>query len=177
MINALDTLWNSVRTRWATINSSRKLMGIMDAQDFPPQVVEFDAVYMLVLADQPLGRQADSAAVPVFVHTVQFTWVNEGSDIGTEQNSDGRNRGDRYRVNRQMIHEMVQALYPRFAQAIQLPTGNQLANASSFQIETLNLPILWTYPSFNSRADKGSGLIYQTCTVRVTGMFSQPIAA
>lgn len=167
IISAVDTLWSSFTTRMTTINPQRLLMGIMDAQDFPPQTVEPDAFYLVTKTEHPLGKNRDSAALPIYVYLVDFTWVNIGTNIGTAQNLEGKNRGDRYRTNYQMKSELIQALYPRFAEKVQAPSGTVLANQASFTLTTLNEPVWWDYPKFTVRADRNSGLLYTTAQVEL----------
>lgn len=162
MIDALDTLYNHFRTRMQTINASRVLKGYMDAQQWPPPNVEFDAFYLLSLGDMPIDGQ--SIGDPIYTHTVQFTWLNQGSDVNSANDVLGANRGNRVRTNWQMKQELLQALWPFFDQKQELSAA---ANGS-LSFDTLNEPMKWTKPEFTLRSDKASGILYQVATVKIT---------
>lgn len=166
MVDAVDTLWKTFSGRMATINSARKLMGYMDAENWPPPQVVFDGFYLLALSSNPLGKASDSWAVPFYEHMLQFQWITKGTETSTYTDTTGKNRGNRVRTAWVMQQELLRALYPGFAQKQQLSVdASQKVNSV-----ILNEPISWTKPQFRWRADKESGLIYMIATVRVTDM-------
>lgn len=172
MIDVLDSHYAYVKGRVATINPSRKFLGMMLAQDWPPDTVDMEAFYLLDLAVNPVERDAYSAADPIYIYTVQWTWLIAGTDL--QDGLKGRNRGNRIRTSYQMKNELRQALYPNFCEKVQVSI-----NASGTVIKTSYDPkeyIMWTPSSFKDRPDKESGLIYGTCTTQITGI-SAEIAA
>lgn len=164
--DAIDTHYLAVRTRIKALNPARNILGMMSAQDWPPKDVFLEAFYCLVLGEVPLGKSADSASIPVVVHTLQWTWMITGTDIQTGVQL--RSRGDRYRKHSQMKTELENGCYPRFAQKIQASV-----DATGNIIQTPIVPsesIVWTPPSFVDRNAKDSGVLYGVATVRVTDM-------
>ena len=166
MIHAVDTLWITFSNNLANINPQRVAVGYMDAQDWPPQKVQFNAFYLLELAADPLGKSADSWAVPFYVHTLQFVWIVKGTDVSNYNNVLGKTRGDRVRINANMKEELLKSLYPGFTQKLDVSVG---AN-QQLSIKTLNEPLVWSKPAFRIRADRDSGLVYGTASVRMTDM-------
>jgi len=172
MIESTDTLWNYFTGRIATINPARLLGGYLDAQDWPPKQVDFDKFYMLVLGDVPLDEETFSWNVPFYETTVQFMWMNMGTQISNYTNVMGKNRGDRIRTCYQMKQELLQAMFPGFTNKISLSVDA----AQNLQTTTLQEQIWWSKPAFNTRVDRESGLLYGTATVKI-GSMAPTIAA
>ena len=168
---AIDTLWTTFVTRMQTINSARQCLGVMDAQDWPPKDVVFNAFYLIVVGENVVGKSFDSATIPVYETTLQFTWVSQGSDASTAGNLEGRYRGDRYRTNQTMKEELVKGLYPRYGLKMEFPT-TPLANAADYAptIKCPQEPIWWTPPSFMVRANKESGQLFTTASLKLVSM-------
>ena len=166
MQSAVDTIWNAFKTRLAFINPQRKAVAYMDAMDWPPQIVQFNSFYLLELASNPLNKASWSAAVPIYDHLLQFVWIVQGTDVNNYNDKLGRNRGDRVRINGQMKEEIVQALYPGFAQK-QFLTVNA---SDQLEFETLNEPVIWSQPQFRTVANREAGTLYCMATVHLTDM-------
>lgn len=165
MLSAFDTLWSWYAQRMAAINPQRVLGGYMDAHDWPPKLVKFETVYLLSLGDTPGGVRSFSWTVPFYVTTCQFQWIVRGTDVSTFNQNLGSNRGDRVRTNWTMKEELLQALYPGFAQKELLTL-----NGGAVAFTGLNESVLWSQPTFTLKSDRESGLLYQIATVRVTDM-------
>jgi hypothetical protein len=152
------------------LNPTRKVIGVMSAMDWPPKNVELEAFYLLVLGDVPLGKQAYSAAIPVKVHTVQWTWMIVGTDIQTGVQL--RGRGDRYRTHFTMKGELENGAYPGFAQKQNVVLGST-GNLVPIPADPSE-PIMWSPVSFGpDRNDKNSGVLYGIGTIRITDMSDQ----
>ncbi len=164
MIEAADTYYQEVKTRVLAKFPSRVFAGLMEAQDWPLQQVDLEAFYLLTLGEVPLGRQAVSAAIPIYVHQLQWVWIIGGSDV--ESGVRSRSRGDRYRVGYQMKKELLDGMFPRFAEKKNwtVDTAGNLQSASRSPKES----ILWTYPDFLNRVDRPSGIVYSSASVRLT---------
>jgi len=163
---AIDTHYLAVKTRVLAVNAARVFVGVMSSQDWPPKDVQLEAFYLLVLGEVPLGKQADSASIPVKVHTVQWTWMIAGTDI--QKGIQLRGRGDRYRTNFTMKGELENGVFPRFAQK-----QNVVVNSTGQLVGIPIVPteyILWSPVSFVDRNEKASGLAYGIGTVRITDM-------
>jgi hypothetical protein len=167
LTDALNTHYLSVKNRVLAINSARQFLGIMSAQDWPPKDVILEAFYLLTLGEVPLGRQADSAAVPVYVHTAQWTWLILGTDV--QVGIQTRSRGSRYQTQFQMKQELLNGTYPRFAQKLDVTVDGN-GNLVATPITNPSDYIVWAPPSFVDRNEKGSGVMYGTATVRITDM-------
>lgn len=167
LATALDTHYLAVKTRVLAVNPNRKFLGIMNAQDWPPKDVFTEAFYLLILGAVPLGKQADSAAIPVVVHTVQWTWLVVGSDVqvGIQE----RSRGDRYRRHFTMKGELLNGCYPRFAEKLDVTVDGN-GNLVTAPITNPTDTIVWSPLVFTDRSDKASGVIYGIGTVRITDM-------
>ena len=167
LTDAINTHYLATKNRILALNPNRKVIGVMSAMDWPPKDVFLESFYLLTLGEVPLGRQADSAAIPVVVHTVQWTWMIVGTDVQTGIQL--RSRGDRYQTQFQMKGELLNGTYPRFAQKQNVTVdanGNLTANPTGPPTDF----IVWTPPSFLDRNEKGSGVLYGTATVRITDM-------
>jgi len=143
----------------------------MDAADWPPKQIVMEAFYLLTLGEKPIvGKSFWSAASPVVVHTLQWTWLIQGSDLTSGKI--GRNRGDRYRTNMTMREELLKATYPWFTQkqtwTVQgnTPSGIALQGTPVVPSES----IWWNQPTFLNRIDRESGLVYGTATLQLTDM-------
>src|SRR5208283_5785934 len=107
---------------------------------------------------------------PVVVHTLQWTWLIQGTDLTSGKI--GRNRGDRYRTNMTMREELLKATYPWFTQkqtwTVQgnTPSGIALQGTPVVPSES----IWWNQPTFLNRIDRESGLVYGTATLQLTDM-------
>jgi hypothetical protein len=163
---AIDSHYLAVKARIAAVNSNRQVVGVMSAMDWPPKDVLTEAFYLLVLGAVPLGKQADSATIPVVVHTVQWSWLVVGSDV--QKGIQLRSRGDRYRTHFTMKGELLNGTYPRFAQkqVVSLDNSGNLVQTPVSPEEY----IIWSPVAFTDRNEKGSGLVYGIGTVRITDM-------
>lgn len=172
MTPAIDSFYQYVKARVVAINSSRRFGGIMMAQDWPAPETQTESFYLLSLGEQPIGRQGYSAAIPILLYTLQWTWVIVGTDLTMELK--GSNRGDRYRTLFTMKDELRKAMYPGFTEK------KQIAISATGDITFSSLDpkeqIRWTPVSFKERVDKDSGTIYGTATTYLTDM-SEKIAA
>jgi hypothetical protein len=162
----IDTHYLWVRGRVTALNPARVFAGVMSAQDWPPKDVLTEAFYLLVLGEVPLGRQADSATIPVKVHTAQWTWLVVGTDV--QKGIQLRSRGDRYRTHFAMKGELEYGVFPRFApkQNVVLNSTGELVAIPYDPVET----ILWSPVTLVDRNEKASGVLYGTGTVRITDM-------
>jgi len=172
MIYAVDTYFEYVAARMASVvNPNRRVVGVMDAMDWPPKTVLMESFYLLLLGERPMiGKEFWSAAIPVEVHTLQWTWIIQGGEL--TQGKVGRSRGDRYRTNMLMRQEILQGTYPWFCQkqswGVQgtTPSGVSLVGTPVVPNEC----IWWNQPTFLNRVDRESGMIFGTATVQVVDM-------
>jgi hypothetical protein len=172
VLNGIDTYFEYVSNRMATIvNPQRKMVGVMDAMDWPPKNVLLEAFYLLTLGEKPLV-DADfwSATITTVVHTVQWTWLITGSDLTSGKV--GRSRGDRYRTNMQMRDELTHATYPWFAQKNEFSVLGTTPTGLALQATPVvpNEDIWWTSLTFLNKIDRESGLVYGAATVQITDM-------
>lgn len=164
MIDGLDTIAYYFSQRLKTVNAARQYMGYMDAQDWPPKTIVFNAFYVLVLGNKP--KLGQSIAVPIYEDLLQFSWITQGTDVNNFNNVIGTNRGDRIRTSETMKAEMIEALWPYFTQKVHLtPNADGTVSAA-----VLNEPVYWSKPDFRMRSDRDSGINYGIATVRLIDM-------
>lgn len=170
-VDAIDSHYQYVKGRIAAINPQRQVKGLLMAQDWPPKKVALEAFYILNLADSPIGRQGDSATIPIVYEHVQWVWIIAGNDVSTGQQAN--NRGDRFRTAFQMKDELTQALYPRFAEKFTWSLVNGTWTPTPLNpVEYIH----WPPPEFREKLDKDSGLVYGSAMVTLTTMLD-PILA
>jgi hypothetical protein len=171
MIEAVDSFFEYVSSRMATINPKRQVVMVMDASDWPPKNIVMEAFYLLTLDEKPIiGKSFWSATIPVVMHTLQWTWIVQGADL--TQGKIGRNRGDRYRTAFTMKGELLKAMYPWFclkqswAAVGTTPSGVVLQGTPTNPQES----IWWNQPTFLNRTDRESGIVTGTATVQLGDM-------
>jgi len=167
MIEALDSHYLFVKNRIQTLNPQRKLGGIMDAMDWPTQVVDFETIYCLTLGEVPIDKVGASAAIPILHHTVQWTWLILGTN--PQAGLQIRSRGDRYRKHYQIVKEILNGTYPRFCEKLQVTSDPATGNLVTAHMNPIEY-ITWTPVSISKKVDKASGLLYGIATVRITNM-------
>lgn len=191
MIEAVDSYYQHVVSRMATINPNRQILGYMDAQGWPPQPVRFESFYLLTLGSTDAGKGVSTPAVPSATYVLQWAWVILGTDLTTGKV--GRNRADRFRIEMQMRDELRQANYPLFSEKKSWSiTGN---SASSIQLVSSSLSpqeyIRWSQLSFRvvgkraggvsvgagqAGSDQESGVMYGSASLSLTDI-TEMIAA
>jgi len=164
-VNATDSYIRYVRLRMATINPLRVIKGPMDAQDWPTKDIVFGSLYLLTLADTPIGAQGYSPSVPIYTIGIQWSWAILGSDL--KSGTRGRNRGDRYREDASIKADLLKAVYPNYTEKLQLSMQNGQLVATSFDPPE---SIFWTPLEFRKTPDRDSGLIYGVATSYISTM-------
>ena len=173
MLDAVDSYFQYVAERMATINPDRQMVGVVDAMDWPPKNVDLilSGFYLMTLGQRPLTSKSFwSAAIPVVSHTLQWTWIIAGSDLTSGRV--GRSRGDRYRTNMTMREELLKATYPWWTEKKEwsvvgnTPSGLALDSESLSPVEF----VWWTPPTFLNRMDREAGVIYGAATVQLVEM-------
>lgn len=172
-LDALDTFYQYVKARINTYstrivyNSPGKQLngvvkGMLNAQDWPPKNIVFGAFYLLVLGEEPIGKQGFSPAVPIKFHVVQWTWLIKGSDL--QQGELLANRGDRYRISQAMKWELTQGMFPNYTPKLTWNLVNGVFTGTPFSPAAT---ITWTPVKFTERFDKDSGIVYGVGETRV----------
>lgn len=164
--DALDSFYEWVKGRILTTNPQRTVKGIFNAQDWPAKRLITDAFYLLVLGEEPVGKQGWSPATPIVMHQVQWVWVNKGTDLAQANVQQG-NRSDRYRTAQQMKQELLYGLNPGYS-----PKLTWAMNGATFQ-GVPKVPaeaITWTPAAFHEKFDKQSGLLYVAAATRIQDM-------
>ena len=156
------------------INSARKIVGIMDAMDWPPKNVQNEAFYLLLLGARGITTKGFwSSAQPTLVHTVQWTWIVAGSDL--TQGKIGRSRGDRYRTNMKMRDELITSTRGAWwtEKLMWSVVGNTPSGVALKSNELNPTEFIWFTPFvFLNRQDREAGLIYGAASVQITDMES-----
>jgi hypothetical protein len=162
--DAQYSFYSYVKSRILTKNPDRLVAGILNAQDWPIKNIKFDAFYLLVLGEEPIGRQGYSQYSPMLFHLVQWVWMNKGTDtpaLGVRQ----ANRGDRFVTMQDMIGELLYGLAPGYGlkQTWALVNGTFTGSPTSIPNDT----ITWTPATFHQKQDKSSGLAYGSAQIRI----------
>lgn len=165
-VDAIDSHYQYVKGRVALVNAARVVAGLLDAQDWPPKEVKLDAFYLLMVADSSIGRQGYSAAVPIKFHHVQWVWINKGTDV--QQGERKANRADRMRTMQQMKGELINALFPHYAEKKTWSLdGNGTWNGSSLNPVEY---ITWTPVDFAEKGAMDSGIRWGSAAIRICDM-------
>ena len=175
MLAAIDSYFEFIQQGILLTNPDRKVVGIVDAMDWPPKNIQTEAFYLMVMGARGInGKSFWSSAIPVIVHTLQWTWVIQGSDL--TQGKIGRSRGDRYRTNIKMREELLKATQRAwFSEKLDwsvqgnTPSGVALVSAPKSPTEYF----WWTPLQFLERQDRESGTIFGAATVQVTDMTAE----
>lgn len=174
MIDAIDSYFQILEKGILQANPNRKVIGVMDAMDWPPKNVQLEAFYLLLLGARGVSNKGFwSAANPTYVHSLQWTWIVAGSDL--TQGKIGRSRGDRYRTNMIMRDELVVATQSAWwAEKLKYSVVGNTPSGVALQSTELNPSefIWWTPYTFLNRIDRESGLIYGAASVQITDMES-----
>lgn len=177
MHDAIDSYFQIMESGIFAANPNRRVIGLIDAMDWPPKNVVLEAFYLMVIGARGItGKSMWSPTNPTFVHTLQWTWIIAGSDLTS--GTIGRSRGDRYRTNMSMRDELVMATRASWwTQKLVWSTTGNTPSGIALQSQSLNPPeyLWWTPLVFLNRQDRESGLIYGAATVQVTDMESSLI--
>jgi hypothetical protein len=172
MLAAIDSYFEYMAAGIKQVNPARQVVGISDAMDWPPKNVIMNAFYLLILGERGItGKSFWSSAIPVIVHTLQWTWIIQGSDL--TKGTIGRSRGDRYRTNITMREELLKATFQAwFTEKLDWSVvGNTPAGlALESNPKTPAEYFWWTSLTFLNRLDRDSGVVYGAATVQVTDM-------
>jgi hypothetical protein len=171
-LDAQDSFYQFVKARIQAYNTNRIVAGVLNAQDWPPKNVKLESFYLLIIGEEPVGKQGFSPAVPIKFHLVQWTWIIKGQDL--QQGERAANRGGRYRTMQMMKWELTQGMYPNYAEK-----QTWSLNASGVWTgQSLSPPMFmtWTPVSFHETFDKASQLAYGTGSTRIQDI-QQPITS
>lgn len=136
------------------MNAARKVHGIIDAAEWPPDKVDMEAFYCLFLSATP-GK--GTPASPLYTYKMQWVWLITGTDIQASQQQ--ANRGDRYRTHLVMCEELRQGLYPNFGEKLVFSVDIDTGSLKSQSLDPQEY--LWWSPGiFRHRVDDKSGLLY-----------------
>lgn len=172
--DAIDSYFKFVKARIIAMNSKRTVMGVIEANAWPPKNIQPEAFYLLLLGETTRNGFGTVSSLGLY-HLTQWVWAIEGADLPQEQV--GNNRGNRYQTNYQMKSELINGLYPYFCDKnsyTPVIQGNKLVAQPTVQP---NDRIWWSKPRFiPTRYEKQEGVIYGACQVTV-GQFSDIITS
>lgn len=171
-VDSVDSFYRFSKSRIIAYNPNRIVVGVVNAQDWPPKDLTMEAFYLLYLGDDVVGKQGWSAVVPIKFHLVQWTWIIKGSDL--QQGTRAAFRGDRYRKMQAMKYELTQGMVPQYTEKLtwSLDSNGNLQSASY----SPKMFVTWTPPSFHEKTDTDSGVAYGTGSTRIQDIF-QPITS
>jgi len=169
LVGGPDSHFFWVKERIISMNTSRTVVGIVDALDWPELQI-FPNTFYMVLGDTTSGRFGTKAVLGLST-VVQWCWFIPGDDLSTNQR--GRNRGNRYRIEwQQMMAEIQYGLFPYYC-----PKQMWSAQDINGQIQTAASPvdppeqIWWSFPRFTrgqKMDQKKAGGLYNIAQVGVS---------
>ena len=166
IIGAPESHFRYVKSRIITLNPNRIVRGITEALDWPPKPFEPDTFYMILGDMQPRAGFGTRYSLGLTT-LVQWAWMIPGDDLA--QNQVGRNRGNRFRKNQQMMAEIIYGLFPNFCQK-QIWSAVENNGQIIYQGVDINPPeqIWWSYPEFKrfqAEDEKSSGIAYRVAQI------------
>lgn len=165
MIAAPDSYYSYVKARIQAVNSARLFGGISQANDWPPNKATTDALYLLLLNTQPIAGIHNFSG-PFYMYSAQWIWLTIGTDI--QPGTVGNNRGDRYRIEQEIMQELIYGSFPGFAEKLSYTLanvgGNPVLTGTSFSPQE---NIWWGLPKFAPKPDKRSGVLYSAASVDI----------
>lgn len=162
-----DAIWTHfmyVRDRILVKNPSRTIKGIMNAQDWPSKSVEFDAFYLLVLGEAPIGSQGYSMYSPMVFHQCEWTWLVKGTDLKPGERA--ANRGDKFRIAQEMKGELLYGIVPGYTEKLTWAlnqTSGKFIGTSFNPHES----ITWDPVRPREKVDMDSGVSYCAGSLRI----------
>lgn len=167
-IDGLFSHYEYVKARIKAINPDRVVKGYMMAQDWPPKDVVEEAFYLVVLGEQPIGRQGFSPYIPIVGHEMQWVWIVKGKDIAAGQV--GPNRGIKFKSHFAMMDEIKAAMSPYFCEKQAWgPSGTQPPTWVGTSLTPQEF-IMWAPPRYQVKQDRDSGTVYGILDVTVWDM-------
>lgn len=164
--DAIDSHYVWVKERIKLLNPNRVIAGLLNAQDWPLKPFKNDAFYLLILGEESVGKQGFSPSTPIKLHSLQWVWINVGTDLKPGERK--ANRGDRYSVMQQMKGELLNGLYPGYSEKKSWAVnGTGIWTGTSLDPQEF---ITWTPVEFHEKWDKDSGVGYGSGAVRVQDM-------
>lgn len=175
LADSIDSYYYYVKGRVLQINSDRTFGGIVQARDWPMKEAQLETPYLLIQADtgKPLGK-ALSWYRPLVNFQVRWAWMIQGDNI--QANAQSTNRGNKYRINMQMIQEIVIASSPGFCQKYQYSvvddgTGNPEKLSVAYDPTEY---VRWSVPRFVDTIDSVSGILSCLGTVGLNDFSPAP---
>jgi len=167
LIDTIDSFYQFVKNNVLQINPQREFGGIVDARDWPPKNIVDQGIYLAHTLDAPV-RTKQSFYDPLIAFTLDWRWAIKGENI--PQNAQAANRGDKYRLNIQIIQELLSAHNPGYAPKNQYSITNDANNDPVLVATPYDPPdsLWWDIPAFTPKIDRMSGMIYTTGRVTVS---------
>jgi len=167
-VDVTDTFYNYVSQKLAaqTIPTSVpvKMMGLINAADWPQAEVVEGGIYLLYLTSVPIEEDG-SRAQTYYEHYMQWAWLFLGNDLTSGQV--GRIRGSRHRDDMAVVEAMRQAHFPGFCSK-QFSTCDPGTGVVTFAPYNPQEMIHWSFPRLGTKiASAQSGVLYGTAPLEV----------
>ena len=170
LVDTIDSFYEYVKGRVQAYNPARQFGGIVQARDWPMKEATIAAPYLLIESDSPVPyMKAVSEYQPNMLFKVSWVWMIQGDNIPA--NAQAANRGNKYRINMQMVQEMLVGLYPGFCLQQQYSitddgTGHPLQVAVPYNPVQY---VRWAKPRFVDKIDNQSGILFNSGAMSVSG--------
>lgn len=167
-IDGIDSYYFYVKNRILQINPARVFGGIVQARDWPMKEAQLEVPYLLLQREdpKPFGRSV-SWFRPMESMQVRWAWMIQGDNI--QANAQSTNRGNKYRINGQMIQELLNGSYPGFCKKYQysaVDDGTGKAEKIAVAYDPTEF-VKWSMPRFSDTIDSVSGILYCTGIVGI----------
>lgn len=170
LIDCIDAFYYWVRGRVTAANPSRVFGGIVQARDWPMKEAVLEAPYLLLSSDTPVPFiKSVSQTQPSMLFRVQWAWMVQGDNIPA--NAQATNRGNKYRLNMQIVQEMLAGHFPGFCEKLQYypqDNGHGVAQLVSISYSPAE-QIRWTQPRFVDKIDRSTGILFCSGMVSISG--------
>lgn len=167
LVDFSDSHYQHVKQRILAINSTRLFGGIVEARDWPLKETLPNAFYMLTNLLDPVKTAVpgeNSWSAPTYGMRIQWAWTIIGTDIPA--GALASNRGDRYRVNFQMVQEMLHGFFPGFCEKCQYSLNGTELVATSYMPKEM---VWFTMPQVTDRIDTSTGVLFGAASTMLTG--------
>ena len=169
MNDVLDSYYAYISDAYTTLNPSRILAGMVNAQDWPQVEIQEGALYLLYLTSVEVPEMG-SRSQAYFEHYLQWSWVYLGTDIQAGQV--GANRSDRFRSSMAIVEELRQVSFPGFCPKQQIAIDPVTGTPTFTPYNPVEM-LHWSTPRLGTKlANAQSGISYSTAPFEVYGWSS-----
>jgi hypothetical protein len=164
MVDVLDTFYTFIVAKYQLLNPARKLLGLINAQDWPQVELVDGGLYLLYLTSVAIEEDS-TLSQTYYEHYLQWAWIFLGNDL--QSNQVGFNRSSRYRDNFAVVEELRQVHFPGWCPKQQLACDETSGTITPTPYDPVEM-IHWSKPRLGTKlAMAQSGVSYGTAPFEV----------